>query len=228
MAGQSAAEAKEQNIKAMGKELGTQYTALWQELAQLNIMWSEFIELYGTKTSRIELMNRSAGHFFRMVQDSLWESLMMHIARLTDKPKVLGRTNLTLHNLPELISDAAVRSKIEALCLEATDKTKLARDWRNRHIAHRDLDLALGTTAIPLPAVEIKQVNDALDCFTSILNSIAGPYLDSETSFKHSIRIQGAIELLYLIDAGHTLQDQHRKRLDAGDFSPEIFAAKDL
>lgn len=228
MADQSAAEAKDQYIKAMGEKLGTQYAELWQELAQLNITWSEFIELYGTKKSRIKLMNRSAGHFFKMVQDSLWEGLMLHIARLTDRPVVFGRTNLTLHNLPELIPDAALKSKIEALCLEATDKTKFARDWRNRHIAHRDLDLALGNAATPLPAVEIKQVNDALDCFTSILNSIAGPYLNSETSFKHGIRIHGAIELLYLIDAGHTLQAEHRKRLEAGDFSRELFAAKDL
>jgi hypothetical protein len=228
MTDQSAAEAKQQAIDAMGKELGTQYAELWQELAQLNITWLEFIELYGIKKSRIELMNRSAGHFFRMVQDALWEGLMLHIARLTDRPVVLGRTNLTLHNLPALIPDPTLKSKIEALCLEATDKTKFARDWRNRHIAHRDLDLALGTTAKPLPAVEIKQVNEALDCFTEILNAIAGPYLDSTTSFKHSIRLYGAVELLYLIDAGHTLQAEHRKRLEAGDYSPELFAAKDL
>ncbi|MBJ7407642.1 MAG: hypothetical protein JHD07_31865 [Bradyrhizobium sp.] len=228
MADQSAPEARQQAINAMGEPLGTQYAELWQELAQLNITWSEFIELYGTKKSRIELMNRSAGHFFRMVQDSLWEGLMMHIARLTDRPVVQGRTNLTLHNLPALIPDATLKSKIEALCLEATDKTRFARDWRNRHIAHRDLDLALGTTAKPLPAVEIKQVNDALDCFTEILNGVAGPYLDSTTSFRHSVRLHVAIELLYLIDAGHTLQAEHRKRLQAGDFSPELFAARDL
>jgi hypothetical protein len=227
MADQSAAEAKEQYIKAMGEKLGTQYAELWQELAQLNITWSEFIELYGTKKSRIELMNQSAGHFFRMVQDSLWEGLMLHIARLTDRPMVAGRTNLTLHNLPELIPDATLKSKIEGLCAEATDKTKFARDWRNRHIAHRDLDLALGT-ATPLPAVEIKQVSDTLECFTEILNSIAGPYLDSETSFKRITILHGAIELLYLIDDGHTLQAEHRKRLEAGDYSPELFAAKDL
>jgi hypothetical protein len=71
-------------------------------------------------------------------------------------------------------------------------------------------------------------VNEALECFTVILNSIAGPYLDSETSFKHSARLHGAIELLYLIDAGHTLQDQRRKRLEARDYSPDLFAAKDL
>jgi hypothetical protein len=228
MADESAAEAKQLAIDAMGDPLGVQYAELWQELAQLNITWSEFMELYGTKPSRIELMNRSAGHFFKMVQDSLWEGLMLHIARLTDRPVVSGRTNLTLHNLPALIPDVTVKAKIEALCLEATDKTKFARDWRNRHIAHRDLDLALGTTAKPLPAVEIKQVNEALECFTEILNSIAGPYLDSETSFKHSVRLRGAIELLYLIDAGHTLQAEHRKRLEAGDYSPELFAAKGL
>jgi hypothetical protein len=176
MGDQTAAEAKQQAIDAMGKDLGVQYAELWQELAQLNITWSEFMELYGTKKSRIELMNRSAGAFFRMVQDSLWEGLMLHIARLTDRPMVSGRTNLTLHNLLALIPDATLKAKIEGLCGEATNKTKFARDWRNRHIAHRDLDLALGI-ATPLPGVEIKQVNEALDCFTEILNSIAGPYL---------------------------------------------------
>ncbi|WOH74020.1 hypothetical protein RX330_02535 [Bradyrhizobium sp. NDS-1] len=228
MVDQTAAEAKEKYIKVMGEELGTQYAELWQELAQLNIRWLEFIELYGTKKSRIELMNRSTGHFFRMVQDCLWEGLMLHIARLTDRPVSFGRTNLTLHNLPALIPDVALKRKLEALCLDATNKTKFARDWRNRHIAHRDLDLALGTTAKPLPAVEIRQVNDALGCFTEILNSIAGPYLHSTTSFKHGVRLHGAIELLYLLDDGHALQAERRRRLDAGDYSPELSEANDV
>jgi hypothetical protein len=152
MSDQSAAEAKQQAIDAMGQTLGEQYAELWQELAQLNITWSEFMELYGTKPSRIELMNRSAGGFFRMVQDSLWEGLMLHIARLTDRSVVFGRNNLTLHNLPALIPDANLKARVEALCLEATDKTKFARDWRNPHIAHRDLALALGNRAKPCPA----------------------------------------------------------------------------
>jgi len=42
MADQSAAEAKQQAIDAMGKDLGVQYAEFWQELAQLNITWSEF------------------------------------------------------------------------------------------------------------------------------------------------------------------------------------------
>ena len=33
----------------MGEALGTQYAELWQELAQLHIVWLEFVELYGTE-----------------------------------------------------------------------------------------------------------------------------------------------------------------------------------
>ncbi|MDB5566510.1 MAG: hypothetical protein JWP84_3076 [Tardiphaga sp.] len=153
MAEQTGEEAKEQNIKAMGEPLGVHYTQLWQETAQLNIMWKEFIELFATKTSRIELLNRSASAFFRMVQDGIWEAIVLHIARLTDPPQSPGgkdRQNLTLHNLPALIPDPTLKGELKMLCEEATTNTKFARDWRNRRIAHRDLDLALGGKAKPL------------------------------------------------------------------------------
>jgi hypothetical protein len=228
MADQSAAEAKQQNSAAMGDALGVQYTHLWQEVAQLNITWAEFIELFGTKTSRVELMNRSAGNFFRMVQDSLWEGLMLHLARLTDRSLSLGKTNLTLHNLPALIPDAKLKDEVEALCKEATDKTQFARDWRNRHIAHRDLDLALGTTAKPLPAVEVKQVNEALECISKILNRIALPYMNSTTSFAHGVHLHGAVELLYLLDDGHTLQAERKKKLLESNYSIDLWPIRAL
>ena len=57
-------------------------------------------------------MNRSAGHFFRMVQDGLWEGIVLHVARLTDPSHSQGRKdrqNLTLHNLPDLIPDKKLK-----------------------------------------------------------------------------------------------------------------------
>jgi hypothetical protein len=138
----------------LGEPLGAQYAQLWQEIAQVNITWKEFLELFGTRTSRIELINRSAGSFFRMVQDGLWEGIVLHMARLTDPSHSQGhkdRSNLTLHTLPVLIPDRKLKDEIKQLCKEATEKTKFARDWRNRRIAHRDLDLALGRKAEPYP-----------------------------------------------------------------------------
>ncbi|MEH2549095.1 hypothetical protein V1283_005740 [Bradyrhizobium sp. AZCC 2262] len=231
MAEQTGEEAKEQNIKAMGKALGVQYTQLWQEIAQLNIIWKEFIELFGTKTSRIELLNRSAGAFFRMVQDGIWEAIVLHIARVTDPPQSPGgkdRQNLTLHNLPALIPDLKLKGEVKLLCDEATANTKFARDWRNRRIAHRDLDLALGGKAKPLPSVPIKHVNDALASFENIMNAIALPYLNSTTSFDHSIRLHGALELLYLLDDGHVLQAERKKRLVGSNYAIDPFPIRDL
>ncbi|MCK1285438.1 hypothetical protein IVB41_16080 [Bradyrhizobium sp. 44] len=231
MAEQTAAEAKEQYIKAMGDALGVQYFQLWQEIAGLHINWAEFLELFGTKTSRIDLMNRSAGHFFRMVQDSLWETIVLHIARLTDPSQSPGgkdRLNLTLHNLPALTPDATLKDKVVALGKVATDSTAFARDWRNRHIAHRDLDLALGKTAKPLPAVPIAQVKEALDSFEKIMNAVALPYLNSTTSFKHGSIIHGALELIYLLDDGLTLQEERRKKLLETDYMTDPWPIRDL
>jgi hypothetical protein len=231
MAEQTGAEAKEQNIKAMGEALGVQYSQLWQEIAQLHISWAEFVELFGTKTSRVELLNRSAGHFFRMVQDSMWETIVLHIARLTDPSQSPGgkdRLNLTLHNLPDLISDAKLKAEVVDLCKVATDSTGFARDWRNRHIAHRDLDLALGGTAKPLPSVPIAQVKDALGSFEKIMNAVARHYVDSTTSFTHGIRLNGAIELIHLLDDGHTLQAERTKKLLESGYMNDPWPIKDL
>jgi hypothetical protein len=44
---QTAAEAKQKYIYAMGVPLGTQYAELWQEIAHLHLTWLECVELFG-------------------------------------------------------------------------------------------------------------------------------------------------------------------------------------
>src|SRR4051794_29103480 len=96
----TAVEVKADNIAKMGHRLGAQYSALWQEVANIHLNWGEFVELYGTKPTRLELINRAAG----VVQRSLWEGTLLHLARLTDPSKSPGkdRFNLTIQNFPDL------------------------------------------------------------------------------------------------------------------------------
>ena len=77
----------------MGEELGSLYHALWQEVVWLHTEWGEYVQLYGTKPSRIRLLNEAAPSFFRLVQDGLFETTVLKIARLTDPPKSLGKPN---------------------------------------------------------------------------------------------------------------------------------------
>ena len=48
----------------MGEPLGKLYHALSNELAWHCLKWGEYVELVGTKPSRIDLLNRAAGGFF--------------------------------------------------------------------------------------------------------------------------------------------------------------------
>jgi len=109
----TAQESKDRYVDKMGQALGTQFAALWQEVAYLHIKWAEFVDLYGTKPARIELLNRAAPKFFRMIQDLLWEETLLHIARLTDAPSSAGKkSNLTIRNLVPLVDDAGPREAV--------------------------------------------------------------------------------------------------------------------
>jgi AbiU2 len=143
---QTAEEVKTANIAKMGEPLGVLYSALWQAVTTIHFYWREYVELFGTKPERIDLLNRAAPTFFRMLQDELWESSLLHLARLTDPATSQGkadRSNLTIQALPALIADAKLKGEVDKLIAEAKKQTEFCRDWRNRHIAHRDLKLAV-------------------------------------------------------------------------------------
>jgi hypothetical protein len=69
----TAEEAEKRHTEKMGEALGTQFYALWKEVVWLHWNWAESVELFGSKPTRIELLNRAAPAFFRMTQDALWE-----------------------------------------------------------------------------------------------------------------------------------------------------------
>jgi len=109
----AAAEMKADNIQTMGQSLGEQYSVLWQEVAAIHRNWREFVELYGTKRDRLDLLNRAAGSFFRMVQDSVWDGTLMHLSRLTGSSKSTGKDNLTIRNL---LAMRLRRNRLSNLC----------------------------------------------------------------------------------------------------------------
>src|SRR5271166_410378 len=96
----TADELEKRNIAKMGEALGKQYSALHNEVAILHLYWKEFLELFGTNQKRIDRLNQTAPGFFQMLQDELFQTNVLHIARLTDPPKSVGKDNLTLRNLP--------------------------------------------------------------------------------------------------------------------------------
>lgn len=224
----TAEEVKQHHIDVMGEDLGSLYNALWNELAWLYSKWGEYVELFGTKPSRIDLINSAAGHFFRIVQDSLWEDSLLHIARLTDPPCTAGKKNLTINRLPDLLTDESLKNHIVPLIDKTLEKADFCRDWRNRHIAHKDLQLALKTGAEPLKPASRAQVEEVLASISDVLNALSNQYMKSTVMFEGMGGANGALSLLYVLDDGLRTEEERQVRHKAGDYRPSDYQARDV
>lgn len=192
-------------VVRMGDPLGSVYYDLWQQVVWLNVKWSEYVEMFGTKPSRVELLNNAAPRFFRIVQDTLFEETLLHIARLTDpaesRVKKDIKKNATIQALPPLV-EPAIKGKVTTLVDASLDASEFCRDWRNRRIAHRDLELALKTGATPLLPASREKVKHVIASLGDVLNAVNAHYFESETAFDFIDSGDGAVSLLYVIDDG--------------------------
>ena len=221
MADKSADQVKAERLDRLGPKLGPVFHALSDDLAWLQVKWAEYRQLFGTSPERIDLLNSAAGLFFRVLQDTLWEDALLHIARLTDAADVGGRRNLTVRALPALCEDPILRERVSQLVDDAVAVSAFARDWRNRHIGHRDLTLAVDSTAKPLSPASRSDVSAALAALHSVFNEITERMFDSTLADDVVTPDTGAEALLYVIRDGLEVEDARRKRIESGQITQD-------
>jgi hypothetical protein len=216
----TAEESKNLRIAAMGPELGPLYDAMWQQLAWLHNKWEQYVELYGTAETRLTILNEAAPMFFRVVQDTLWDDVLLHIARLTDSPQSMKKPNLSIRRFPGEIDHVPTKVHVQALVDDALTASEFCRDWRNRHIAHKDLALALNRAAIPLKPASRAKVKVAIQALDAVLNGVEHHYLESETGFDMQGTAEGAMSLLYVLNEGIRAEKARKARQKAGKTLP--------
>lgn len=217
----TADETRSQYTALMGQELGSLFYALYNELGWLHLRWRQYRELFGTKPERVELLNQSARLFFLVVQESLWEDTLLRLSRITDKPETFGKTNLTVQRLPALLSDQALAAELCGLVDDAVAKTAFARDWRNRHIAHTDLALALKQGATPLAPASRHSVSQAIEALDDVLNRLELHFRNGRILFGALGHPGDAESLLYVIRDGLEAEEAQRLRVRQGRPSEE-------
>jgi hypothetical protein len=174
------------------------------------------------------LLNKAAPAFFRIVQDSLWEDTIIHIARLTDPPKSVGKENLTVQALPSLISAPQTAKNVANLVQIAITTSDFCRDWRNRHIAHRDLNLSIDKGVTPLKAASRKKIKQAIQAIVDVLNGVSTHYTESTTVFNIGGLHGGAGSLLYVLDDGIKARKERQERLKRGEIREGDFGPRNL
>jgi|SRR2546425_256293 len=210
----SSEEVRAAKIAAMGAPLGELHFSLSNEVTWLHLKWKDYRALFAHSQGRIDLLNEAAPDFFGNLQRTLWEDVLLHLCRLTDPLKSMGRDNLTILQLPLLIEEIGLREQVKSLVTLAGAKTQFARDWRNRRLAHLELPDFDGTDSIPLAAASRQHVEDGLAAIRQAMNGVEVHYQDSPVSYEHSIEALGGVDsLLAYLEKG--LQDKRRGRLGA-------------
>lgn len=177
-------QVREEHNEVLGPILGPLYHGLYEEVTWLHAKWKQYRILFAESPERIELLNQVAGFFFRVIQDVLWEDVVLHIARLTDPPRSNGKNNLTLFRLEGAVPQHALSVEVATLVQRARLAAEFARVWRNRRLAHRDLSLVIGNDVTPLPGISRAEVENALDGIRAVLNKIESHFFQSEAAFQ--------------------------------------------
>ena len=208
-------------VELMEEPLGNVYFRLYNECAVLHFRWAQYVELFGRNEARIALVNRVAPMFFRLLQDALWDDALMHIARLTDERISGQRETLSIQQLPGLVGEGATRHELQRRVTDCLAASKVARDWRNRRLAHIDYNLAIRTaTAKPLEPASREQVTTALQAIARVLNVVEHRYLEGSPVQYDRLDGHGALSLLYRLRDGLDADEQRKERIKAGEASP--------
>lgn len=209
---QSAKEIAEIYRKEMGPDLGPIFYEIRNQTISLHWNWAEYLELFGTSSDRVALLNKAAGTCFLVIHNALWNDALLHICRLTDPSESGNKPNLTIRRLLAVV-DREITPRIEELVDKVVDLAEFARDWRNRWLSHLDLRLALGNVTKPLAPASRGSVKKVLSALVELLNYIELQYYGATTIYDLPDGKGNANSLLYLLREGIDEEEKRRERL---------------
>jgi len=200
-------EIRAEYISSMGEELGASFYELYRKLVELHVLWQQYRQLFGDDTETVHLLNRTAGLFFKIVQDELWDSVLLGVSRMTDPPATGKNKNLTIQSLPPLITDLVLRAEVQSLCDKALDSAEFAREHRNKRIAHQDHNYLSNRGSDPLSGISRALVEQMLAALRAVLNRLELHLRDSTVMYEDFVDESGARLLVHKLRKLERLQD---------------------
>jgi len=205
-------------IDRMGEPLGELFNALYVEVTWMHWRWHQQVALFSKTAVRLELLNEVAPFFFHIVQRTLFEDTLLSIARLIGSSQSYKHENLAIERLIPLVREGVLRNQVGRRVAAAKAAGAFAIEWRNRHIAHRDLARALGgQRATPLPPVQREEIDTEIRALADLLNVIESHYCENATTaYDHATLPGDAESLLHVMLQGRLRQNEREAASDRG------------
>jgi hypothetical protein len=158
-------------------------------------------------------MNEVAPAFFGDLQEVLWNDVLLHLARLTDPPGTSGQQNLTVRQYPRGVARLPILEAMNRALDEVEAATGFARDWRNRRLAHLDLEHARNPSAKPLAPASRADVERALKAIRDVMQTPESHFRDNHMFYDQVVTMPGrSWELLYHLESGLGAEHDRRTR----------------
>jgi hypothetical protein len=196
----------------MPKPLAELHQQLGEELTWLCLHWKEYLKLVATNDRRIALLNATAPNFFVHFEDLVWQSTLLGLCRLTDPAHSVGKENLAITRLAAAVDDFDLAKQIKLEADVAVKASSFARDWRNRRVAHRSLELVANPTLHPLASASRADVEAAIEAVAKVLNTLNQHYDAVHHNYQGVVAaFEGSEALIYFLSSGREA-DEVRKR----------------
>ena len=198
------------------------WSFLYDESVAVHAYWKLFKQLFGGSQDDLDLLNRSAGFCFFVIQDALVTDVQLTLSKLSDPAKTGAKTNATTEHLLDEICGLGWPQPTDALRLlwqAFVDSCATVRLSRNKMIAHLDRATALqtGVTAA-LPTTTVGEISTALAALAAFMNGVAEYFGEAPTGYELFImRGEGGDDLVYVLrmaERYQTLQGEGKIPLD--------------
>jgi len=193
-------------------QLGPVYVEVDQDVTRVHAYWKLVTQLFGSRES-VAILNNAAGFAIRAIQDSLIDSVILRITKVTDPAQTQGGKfqNLSLEHLIGRLpddADAALLDRLRTQLKIIQSSTKDFRLIRHKRLAHRDAAYAIDSDQI-LPGIPRKSIDDSLERIRDFMHEIQRHY-GFEGTVYHMVELgRDGDHLLFHLLCGNRFIELH-------------------
>ena len=180
------------------------YNALYPQVLQLHIRWAQFRFLFTVSDERMTVLMNVAPGFFTIIKDVLRDDAIIALSRLTDKSSTSNKYNLSITTLVELaeISDhSELAISARKLLDQLVKRVENIRSWRDKWIAHTDLEQALSKQPLPNKKIQRRDIDEALRLIRELMNLFANHLSQPSVAYDLPIITGDADVLARILEA---------------------------
>jgi AbiU2 len=200
----------------LGEEFGTIYSALMIQFFEIELIWHEYKILFAHSQERIDLLNRTAPSFFKVVKNTFRDDIILRINRINDPKETNLRgtitPNLSVKRIANYINDTVIKLEFDLLVKQLTDSESDIRAIRNKYISHNDLAMRTGKVD-PLDGPSRRQIEGIIENLREIFRFIDEKFLDLDGGYPIDPYERGAQSLLRGLYDGVIHQNEHQEKL---------------